>query len=115
MAVSKNRNIRKIIVDNIQYYWSIKYDEDYGLIICNIGLFDKPNYRFSFSRGANDSHIRSIHNGIEEKDEIEAITPKLVAEAIEFANANLNWKNTKMSRITSDSEGFRLNKSKTKS
>ena len=108
MSIPKNKNIRKIIVNTIQYYWSIKYDEDYGLIVCNIGLVDEPNFRFSFSRGANKSHIRYIQNGIKEKDEIAAITPKLVAEAILFANDNLDWKNNKASRIISDSIGFRI-------
>ncbi|WP_103070883.1 hypothetical protein [Aquimarina sediminis] len=108
MTLPKNKNIRKITVNNIQYYWSIKYDEDYGLVFCTIGLVDKPNFRFSFSRGVDNSHVRYIQNGIEEKDEIEAITPKLVANAIVFANKNLDWKNNSLSRIISDSEGFKI-------
>lgn len=108
MTIPKNKNIRKITVDNVQYYWSIKYDADYGDIICNIGLVEEPNFRFSFCRGANSSHVRWIRNGVEEKDELEAVTPKLVADAIKFANENLDWKHSKYSKILSDSTGFSL-------
>lgn len=108
MAIPKNKNIRKITVDNLHYYWSIQYDEDYGWIVCTIGLVDQPNVSFSFSRGANHSHTKYIENGIEEKEEVQAITPKLVAEAIAFANANLDWKNRAISRIVSTSKGFSL-------
>ncbi len=108
MTIPKNKNIRKIAVNNIQYYWSVKYDEDYGVIICNVGLVEKPNFRFCFSRGANNSHVRWIRNGVEEKDELKAVTPKLVSEAIKFANENLDWKNSGFSQIQSDSNGFRL-------
>jgi hypothetical protein len=108
MAIPKHKNIRKITINNIEYYWSIKYDEDYRLIKCNIGLVNEPSYRFSFICGANDSHVQYIHNTIEEKDEVEAITPKLVAQAIEFVNNNLDWKNNLPSRIIADSKGFNL-------
>lgn len=108
MAVPKNRNIRKITVDSLQYYWSIKYDEDYGIIQCNIGLVNKPSYRFRFIRTANKSHVRYILNGIEDKDEVEVITPKLVAEAIKFANNSLDWKNNFDNRIVSNSKGFSI-------
>lgn len=108
MAIPKNKSIRKITVDTVPYYWSIKYDEDYGLIVCTIGLVDEPNYRFSFTRGANDSHTRYIHNSMDKKDEVKAITPKLVMQAILFANNNLDWKNNKTNQIISNSEGFSL-------
>lgn len=108
MAIPKNKDLRKITVDNTRYYWSIKYDEDHGMIQCNIGLVDTPNFRFSFSCGANNSHISYIHNAIEEKDEVEAVTPKLVAEAIKFANNNLDWKNRGISSIIYSSNGFSL-------
>lgn len=107
MTLPKNKNIRKITVDNTRYYWTIEYDEDYGLIICHVGLVDEPNFRFSFHRGANKKHVRYIQNGIDEKDEIAAVTPKLVAEAIAFANEHLDWKNKASSIILSDSNGFR--------
>lgn len=106
MAIPKSKNIRKITVDDIEYYWAIKYDEDYGLTACNVGLVEKSNYRFSFVRGVDESHQRYIHNSIKEKDEVKAITPGLVKEAILYANANLDWKNTSECRINSDSDGF---------
>jgi hypothetical protein len=99
MTIPKNKNIRKITVNNIQYYWSIKYDEDYGIVVCNVGLVEKPNYRFCFSRGADNSHVRWIRNRIEEKDELKAITPKLVSEAIKFANENLYDLNLNISHV----------------
>lgn len=106
MALPKNKNIRKIMVNDIEYYWTISYDEDYGLITCNVGLVDKPNYRFNFSRGGDKTHIQYIHNSIEEKDTLKAITPNLVRKAIEYANENLDWKNTKNSSLSSNSDGF---------
>ncbi len=108
MAIARNKNIRKITVENVRYYWTIKYDEDYGDIICRIGLVEEPNFRFSFCRVANDSHVRWINNSCDPKDELQAITPKLVSEAIKFANENLDWKNNNFSHIGSDSNGFYL-------
>ena len=108
MSLPKNKNIRKIIVNNIQYYWNINYDEDYGLITCNIGLVDKPNYRFSFIRGGDETHTKYIHNSIEEEDILKAITPSLVKKAIEYANENLDWKNTTKSWLSSNAEGFTI-------
>lgn len=108
MAIPKNKNIRKISVNGVHYYWTIKYDEDYGNIICNVGLVDEPSFRFSFCRGANNSHVRWTHNGVEAKDELEAVTPKLVSEAIKFANENLDWKNNGFSHVGSDSNGFSI-------
>ena len=108
MTLPKHRNIRKITVDDVSYYWTIQYDEDYGLITCTIGLVNQPNIRFSFTRGASDAHVRFIQNHVEEKDELTAITPKLVAEAITFVNKKLDWKNTSVSKIVSDSTGFRV-------
>ena len=106
MALPKNKKIGKITVDNVQYYWTINYDEDYGLVMCNIGLVEKPNYTFGFQRGVDQSHVRHIHNSIEGKDELHAITPGLVKEAIVYANQNLDWKNPSACWIYSDSEGF---------
>ena len=108
MTIPKNKRIRKITIDKIQYYWTIKYDEDYGTILCNIGLVEAPNFRFSFYRGANNSHIKWIDNGVEERDQLEAVTPKLVSEAIKYANENLDWKNKEFSLIASNSNGFSL-------
>lgn len=106
MALPKNKKIRKITVDNIEYYWTIQYDQDYGLVTCNVGLVDKPNYRFCFIRGTDSSHVRYIHNSIDEKDEVEAITPKLIRESIIFANENIDWQNKADCIIYSDSRGF---------
>lgn len=109
MSIPKNKNIRKITVDGVQYYWSIKYDEDYGDIVCNIGLIEQSNFRFSFCRGADASHKKYFDNGVEEKDQVKAITSKLVAEAIQFANKNIDWKNKDWNHIFSNAEGFSLN------
>ena len=106
MAVPKHKNIRKITVDNIQYYWTIRYDEDYGLLNCTFGLMDQPNFRCSFRCGVDDIHVRYIQNGIAEEDEVNSITPKLIAQAIQLANNNVDWKNTKEIKMDYKSNGF---------
>lgn len=108
MTLKKSRNIRKIEVEGVKYYWVINYDEDYGIIGCFIGLEEQPNYRFHFYRGASDKHQRYIMNGIGKEDEVDAITPGLVRQAIVFANANLDWKNTKGGNIYADAQGFSI-------
>lgn len=108
MALPKNKKIRRITIDNIEYYWTSKFDEIYGLVTCNVGLVEKPNQKFNFIRGVDSTHIQYVQNGIKKKDTIRAITPKLVKEAIEFANKNLDWKNKKECWLSSNSEGFSL-------
>lgn len=108
MALPKNKKIRRITVDGVEYYWTSKYDEIYGQINCNIGLVEKPNYRFSFLRGLDSSHTQYIHNGISEEDLLNAITPKLISDAIKYANKNLNWQHSKESWLLSNSKGFSL-------
>lgn len=108
MTLPKNKNIRKIKVDDVEYYWNIDYDEDYGIIGCNVGLVEQPNYRFSFARGADDNHKRYIHNGIEKEEEVKAITPSMVRSAIVYANKNMDWKNSKPSNLPYDSKWFQM-------
>lgn len=106
MAISKNKNIRKIIVDNIEYYWTVKYDEDYGIITCYVGLIETPNYRFGFGRGVDDSHKKWIDNGVEKQEQIQAITSSLVKKAIVYANQHLDWKNSQDTFISYSSKWF---------
>lgn len=108
MAIPQNRNIRKLKVDNIEYYWTIKYDEDYGDILCHVGLVEMPNFRFGFVRGADDSHKKWIDNGVKKEEQVKAISPSIVRQAILYANKNLDWKNSKSSFIPYDSEWFLL-------
>lgn len=85
--------IRKIVVDDVEYYWTVTIKGCYGYeccgysIVCHVGLAEQKNHRFSFTHETE-------------------ITPSLIREAIEFANKRVNWQHTKTSIITSNFEGF---------
>ncbi|SNR16193.1 hypothetical protein [Tenacibaculum jejuense] len=73
-----------------------------------MGLIEKPNFRFSFWRGADSSHKRYIHNGVEQQHEVKTITPSIVRKAIIYANTNLDWLNNKPSSIPYNSKWFEV-------
>jgi len=109
MAVPKHKKIRKIIVEGIEYYWVVKYeniDQLEGIMRCTVGLVEQSNYRFCFFRTVDASHVQYHHNYIEEKYKIKAITPSLIKAAILYANEHVIWKNTKNTVIDSSLEGF---------
>lgn len=84
--------IRKIVVNDVNYYWTIHSKGCYGYetIICHIGLAEQKNHRFSF--------IDTCYTA--------AIIPSLIKKAIEFANEHINWQHTKASSIQFNTQGF---------
>ncbi len=73
------KGIRKITVDSIRYYWTVRIDYQSMQTHVGIGLVDEPN-----------SHITLVTN-LEEKDHTQdgskffSITPSLIKRAVKFA------------------------------
>lgn len=94
MALPKKKGIRKINVDSIQYYYTIEHDYYASGLMTKIGKVEFPNERFQFL----------VKCSIEETF---TMTPKVVKQAIQFANMNQLW-----SKITVHSHQFYENEFK---
>jgi len=99
MAIPK-KGIRKITVENVQYYFTVEL-ESYGFsIVVTIGLVENPNKRFSFSVKQGDPNLTFI-----KEDKVGVVTPKLVHQAINYANVKTSWASSKEYVCLSYSEG----------
>ena len=86
----KNKNRRKLIYDEIEYYWRVEDDtRDFQGLIVTIGIVSHPFKRCCFDFRFDNEDLKSS-SGASDSSLI-FVTPKLVKEAIAFAKENYNW------------------------
>lgn len=104
MALPK-KGIRKITVQNQQYYWTVKMDYYQLGLMVGIGLVESPNQHVSFLCKFDDPWL-SFPTPVD--NEVNAITPSLIREAILFANANdeIEWNGKRNSVFRLESGHF---------
>lgn len=107
MTLPKNKNIRKIHVNEESYYWVAKCDKDNGQFLCNVGLIENPNIRFSFTLGADDVHLEYIQSEITEDVVIRSVTPKIIRKSILYANEHLDWRHRKHTVLPYETKWFK--------
>ena len=96
MALPKNKNIRKIKVDNIDYYWKASHDYSINRIVVRIGLVEKPNIGFKLLSELNDPSLKFVtpESNTTPNTWFGSISPQNIKDSIVFANNNMDWKNT---------------------
>ena len=82
------KGIRKINVDGIEYYYTVKLDYYNMTIQTAVGLVDKPNKRFYFSAKQGDPNIVTEKS---EKYNPGTITPSIISQAIKYATNQTDW------------------------
>ena len=87
MTIPKKNNLRKIKVDNIEYYWRFGHDYKKRKLNVIIGEVSKPNKRIILSAKYVDAWLA---NNIEEfiANEIQIVKPQLIKRTIKFAKEN---------------------------
>lgn len=109
MALPK-KGLRKITVDEKKYYWTVKMDYYILCLVVGIGLVAEPNKHIKFHISYRDPWVEFPDTT---SNEVNAITPKLVREAILFANASddIKWSGKKDSIMKyEDGRFYALNK-----
>ncbi len=89
-AMYENKNIRKLTVDGLEYYWKVEDDtRDYQGLIVTVGMVLKPYKRLVFDFRFDYEKIKTSSET--SKRSLTGVTPKLITEAITFAYQNYNW------------------------
>jgi len=106
MALPK-KGIRKIIVNEIEFYYTVQL-EYYGMTIQTaVGLVSNPNKRFYFSVKQGDPNITTENS---DKYNPGTITPRIVSQAIKFVTKHPNWNNSdKIVHVNYSEKSFFLN------
>ena len=90
MALPKNKNLRKLTNNDVQYYWKVEDDtRDFQGLIVTVGMVALPHKRFIFDFRFNYVKLKIASE--EEKKPLSEVTPKLIIDAIAFAIKNYNW------------------------
>jgi hypothetical protein len=88
MALPKKKGIRRITVNDVQYYFTIHYDYYSPGLITSIGQIESLNKRFLFLTKCKDFWLEYPDVSIAETF---TMTPKIVRQAIIFANEQQLW------------------------
>jgi hypothetical protein len=88
MSIPTKKGIRKITLDDIQYYYTINKKGLEDFLIVKIGIVDTPNQRFLFCVAHKDFWLY-FPKPVENK--VKAVTSTIIRKAIAFANRNSLW------------------------
>ncbi len=93
MALPK-KGLRKINVQEKTYYWTVKTSYQSLCFVVGIGLVSEPNKHVMFLIKHKDPWL---HFPEKTYNEVNRITPKLIRDAIVFANSNndIKWSGKK--------------------
>ena len=93
MALPK-KGLRKLTVDEKKYYWTVKRDYYIQSLVIGIGLVAEPNKHIKFHVSYKDPWVEFPDSTT---NDVNVISPKLVREAILFANVNddIKWSGKK--------------------
>jgi hypothetical protein len=105
MALPKKKGIRKINVGSVQYYYTIEHDYYLSGLITKIGKVEFPNERFLFLVNSKDFWLEYPNVTPEE---VFIITPKMVRQAIIFANTNKIWNPNGLCKYQLEENEFKL-------
>ena len=84
MSLPKNKGLRKIVINDIEYYWKIDKDIKTDILKVTIGKVLEPNKRI----------ILSLKDSLETEDGIknQIINPQLIKDTIKYAVSD-GWEN----------------------
>ncbi len=84
MALPKNKYLRKLTIEDLEYYWKVEDDtSDFRGLVVSVGMVLQPYKRFVFDFRF-DHHRESEVPG-KSIPNINQVTPKLIKESIAFA------------------------------
>ncbi len=90
MALPKNKNLRRLRTNGIDYYWKVAPDtRAFNGLLVTVGKVLKPHQRFVFVFRFDYEPLNAAPPS--SKLSLTGVTPKLIKESIKFAQENYHW------------------------
>lgn len=113
LPTKKKRGIRLLKHEGVSYYWKVREDTGNAMLAVIVGLEARPSLFFivyvSFVNpslyGPWLAAAQAQGKDVASMNEVDGISPKLIVEAIAFANTQ-NWQEKKNFSVTYEDGGF---------